>query len=67
MNKYKQFSKAHLQVKWNACWRKKAYNTKEDSIQKGQDSYECFYCNKWHRTSIKKGVRGKLKGYSFSS
>lgn len=65
MNKYIRFSKTHLVIKYNACGRKKAFDNKEDAYQKGQDSYECYYCGKWHRTSIKKGRISKLKGFSF--
>ena len=45
----------------------KAYENKEQSIQKGQEAYKCYYCGKWHRTSVSKGRRGKLKGFSFAS
>lgn len=43
-------------LKWKACERKRAYDTKEDAFQKGQQSYLCRYCGKWHRS----GELGKL-------
>lgn len=58
MNKYKQFSKVKVNSRYRACGRKQAYDNKEAAYQKGQDSYECPFCGKWHRKSITKGVKG---------
>jgi hypothetical protein len=66
MNKYKQFSKAHLSIKYNMCGRKKAFDNKKDAYQKGQESYECICCGKWHRASVRK-FKGKMSGYSLCS
>jgi hypothetical protein len=67
MNKYKQFSKAHIVRKYNMCGRKAAYEDKASAYQKGQDSYLCPHCEKWHRTGAKNGIRGKLSGFSLSA
>lgn len=49
--------------RFKKCERKRAYPTKEAAYQKGQESYLCGYCNKWHRSgalaSLVAIVRGK--------
>ena len=32
------------------CIDKKQFNSKEESFQKGQRSYLCKHCGKWHRS-----------------
>lgn len=66
MNKYKEFSKVHLVIEYNACGKKKRFSSKKESYQKGQISYKCYYCGKWHRASVKKKI-GKTKNYSLCS
>ncbi len=52
MNKYRAESrkaqKARRQERM--CERKAAYETREEAYQKGQESYHCPYCGKWHRS-----------------
>lgn len=66
MNKYDHFSKVYIHVIKNACGRKKSFNTKEEAYQKGQDSYECFWCHKYHRRSISR-PKCKASGYFYAS
>ena len=66
MNKYEEHSKAHLVIQNNACGRKKSFDTKDEAYQKGQISYECWYCGKFHRASAKK-KRGEMKKFSYLS
>ena len=51
-NKYKHFSHAAQRErrKWQACLRKRAYDTEENAHQSGQVHYRCSYCGKWHRS-----------------
>ena len=63
-NKYKELSKAKDVILDNRCRNKVQYGTKEEAYQKGQDSYHCGTCHKWHRTSIIKGTKKKMKGFS---
>lgn len=52
MNKYKSQSKAirKEKAKIRMCDDKKAYDTEEESVQKGQRNYLCKHCGKWHRS-----------------
>lgn len=52
MNKYKSLAKSirKEKIKARMCDDKKAYDTEEESVQKGQRNYLCKYCNKWHRS-----------------
>lgn len=37
-----------------SCTRKRAFDTREDAVQKGSVPYRCHYCGKWHRATDKK-------------
>ena len=52
MNKYKSLSRKlrKERAKEKMCLNKKAYETKEFAYQKGQESYNCKHCGKWHRS-----------------
>lgn len=40
------------------CESKAVFETEEEAYQKGQKSYQCPYCHKWHRSgSFTKLVR----------
>ena len=39
---------------YDSCEVKAAYDSKEDATQKGMKTYQCQFCGKWHKTSIKK-------------
>lgn len=51
-NKYAAFSKRAQKnrVKTKMCLNKAAYETEEAAYQKGQRSYKCKFCQKWHRS-----------------
>ncbi len=53
MNKYKWFSREaqKLRKKNKMCEDKVAFETEEEAFQKGQKTYKCNYCGKWHRSS----------------
>lgn len=36
--------------KEKGCTSKKSYDTKEEAFQKGQKTYKCKYCGKFHRS-----------------
>ncbi len=36
--------------RWKSCIRKRAYDTEAEAFQKGQSSYRCKFCGKWHRS-----------------
>jgi len=46
--------RSRVTLAYDTCEVKTAYDTKEDALQKGMKSYQCQFCGKWHRTSIKK-------------
>lgn len=52
MNKYQQFSKAaqKQRKKDRMCLSKTRYESAEAAFQKGQQSYQCPHCQRWHRT-----------------
>lgn len=52
MNKYKEESKKAQAAarRLRACESKRAYDTEEEAYQKGQTTYRCRYCGKWHRS-----------------
>ena len=35
---------------WKYCQRKRAYESEAEAFQKGQRTYRCKYCGKWHRS-----------------
>jgi hypothetical protein len=35
---------------WKSCTRKTAFETEAAAFQKGQRSYLCRHCGKWHRS-----------------
>lgn len=39
---------------YNTCEKKASYDSKAAADQKGMKCYQCPFCGKWHRTSIKK-------------
>jgi len=45
---------------YDTCEMKTDYDSKEDADQKGMRSYQCPFCGKWHKTSLKN--RGKYRG-----
>jgi len=57
-DKYKHLKRKaqKLRKKKKMCEDKKQYETNEASFQKGQKSYKCNYCGKWHRS----GQMGKF-------
>ncbi len=63
-NKYLEFSKVDDRILDNMCRNKAQYDTRELAYQKGQDCYQCIICHKWHRTTIIKGKRGKMRKFS---
>jgi transposase-like protein len=52
MNKYKHLSKEirNERIKIKGCIDKKQFDTEKEAYQKGQDSYKCKHCGKWHRS-----------------
>jgi len=39
---------------YNTCEKKTAYDSKAEADQKGMRCYQCPFCGKWHKTSLKK-------------
>lgn len=62
-NKYKaQSREAQAEnKKIYGCSRKKAFETKEEAIWKGQAIYQCLHCDKWHRTKSVQDFVNKLR------
>lgn len=54
-NKYAHESRVAQKMRRveRGCLYKKAWNSPEEAVQKGQAVYHCEYCGKWHRTSKK--------------
>jgi hypothetical protein len=52
MNKYREHSRAAQKAakRLKACESKAAFDTEEAAYQKGQRTYRCPHCNKWHRS-----------------
>ncbi len=42
---------------YDTCEMKTGYDSKEDAEQKGMKCYQCPFCGKWHKTSLKKRGR----------
>lgn len=63
MNKYKSESRKarKANARLHACERKVAYDTAEAAYQKGQESYRCKYCGKWHRSGSFSKLLSKVK------
>lgn len=64
MNKYFELSGEARRKRAieNGCVGKTAYESKEESYQKGQVSYLCKNCGKWHRSGkVSKFIAGIVK------
>lgn len=48
-------------LKWKACGRKRAYETEAEAFQKGQQTYLCRYCGKWHRSGALRTLIERVK------
>ena len=40
-------------IAYNTCEKKIGYDSKEEAYQKGMKCYQCPFCGRWHRASIK--------------
>lgn len=51
-NKYKRQARAARRdwQRWRMCDRKRRYDTEAEAQQKGQRTYRCPICKKWHRS-----------------
>jgi hypothetical protein len=45
----------------SVCEKKKAYETREEAHQKGQEVYKCKFCKKWHRSGSLINLLAKTK------
>ncbi len=65
-DKYKNLKRKaqKLRSKNKMCLDKKAFETKEDAFQKGQSSYQCKHCGKWHRSGQMTEFIVKIKNKS---
>ncbi len=51
-NKYEAQAREARRANWilRSCESKVAFETEEAAYQKGQTSYKCQHCGKWHRS-----------------
>jgi hypothetical protein len=49
-----------VEAKRKACNKKKAFNSFEEAYQKGQQTYKCPFCRKWHRSGKIIRLRNRL-------
>lgn len=42
---------------YKTCESKRGYDSKADATQKGMSCYQCPFCDKWHKTSLKKRIK----------
>lgn len=51
-NKYKHLNRKQREIEKRnkMCLNKRQFETKADAYQKGQESYKCKYCGKYHRS-----------------
>jgi len=42
------------------CLRKRAFETPAEAFQKGQSSYRCPHCGKWHRSGTLEKLAAQL-------
>ncbi len=59
MNKYARFSKVADWILDKKCRNKVSFDSKQEAYQKGQDTYQCEECGKWHRATVAKGRKAK--------
>lgn len=45
---------------WKSCKRKAVFETRELAEVKGQFTYRCRYCGKWHRSSTDGSISADL-------
>lgn len=66
-NKYeKESEEAQKRVReerlqYKSCLSKVSFKTEAEAYQKGQKTYKCNYCERWHRASGIESLIGRLK------